>query len=88
MWNYMQRDNDMKHLTHIPTRAKCARECHNNAECIGFEYYPAGNRDCYLSKTPWQTVQPVGGGSRWGCEHKGGIFLSCKRIGIGTGQCL
>ena len=72
MWNYYLNGYDMEHLTHIPTRAKCARECHNNAECIGFEYYPAGNRDCYLSKTPWQTVQPVAGGSRWGGEHKGG----------------
>ena len=72
MWNHMQRDQKIKHLTHVGTRAKCARACYNNAECIGFEYYPAGNKDCYLSKTPWQTMQPVATGGRWSCEHKGG----------------
>ena len=91
MWNHQQSGYDMKHLTHIPSRASCARVCHDDAECIGFEYYPAGNRDCYLTKTPWQTVQPVANGGKWGCENKDGnqellflvfIFFSYEPIRV------
>ena len=62
------------------SRAECAKKCHENAECIGFEYYPASNRDCYLTKTPWQTVQPANTGSRWGCEKKGGKIWNFEII--------
>ena len=84
MWNWMQHGHDMKHLTQIPNRSKCARECYNNPECIGFEYYPAGNKDCYLSKTPWQKVQPANTGGKWSCEHKGGKLLFIDHNNITT----
>ena len=71
-WNWMQSGNDMEHIKHVPSRAKCAERCHNNAECVGFEYYPASNRDCYLTKATWQEVSPANTGSRWGCEKKEG----------------
>ena len=80
-WNFMQHGYDMEHIKNIPNRAKCAERCHNNAQCVGFEYYPVGNKDCYLTKTPWQTVAPANTGGRWSCEKKGGILY---RLNLST----
>ena len=72
----MQHGNDMQHIKQIPNRRECAKKCHEHAECVGFEYYPAGNRDCYLTKKSWEDVAPANTGSRWSCEKKGGDYLS------------
>ena len=66
----------MQHIKQIPNRRECAKKCHEHAECVGFEYYPAGNRDCYLTKKSWEDVAPANTGSRWSCEKKGGDYLS------------
>ena len=52
---------------------ECAKVCHSNAECVGFEYNPS-TKDCYLTKTIWRKKIPTGISNWWACEKKDGEY--------------
>ena len=70
LWNKIQ-GKIMETHTNVVTREECAKKCHNHAECVNFDHYPA-TKQCWLSKTPWHQYGPGGAHGRWTCEKKGG----------------
>ena len=72
MWSARQIENDIAKSKET-SRMECARVCHSNAECIGFEYNPV-TKDCYLSKTQWRELTPTGLANWWTCEKKEGNY--------------
>ena len=70
MWGLAQNDNDIA-KSKGTSRMECAKTCHENAECIGFEYNPS-TKDCYLSKSSWREVPPTSSSNWWVCEKKEG----------------
>ena len=70
MWGYAQKDHDIAKSKEF-SRLECAKACHSNAECIGFDFSPV-TKDCHLSKTKWREYSPGGLSNWWVCEKKDG----------------
>ena len=53
------------------SRMECAKKCHGNEACIGFEYNPTTNV-CFLSNASWRQMVPTEFADWWVCEKKDG----------------
>ena len=70
LWGMAQKGNDLVKSKET-SRLECAKKCHGNSECVGFEYKPK-SADCFLTKTSWREFAPTGLTDWWSCEKKEG----------------